>query len=74
MYMASQTSGPYYARKSRKNACYRVKNKTTRRVFSKCTTKEKGKRQLGYLTTYLEKKLGRNLQRTLQRNLRKTII
>lgn len=48
---------PYRSRKSRKNACYRVKNKTTKRIFSKCTTKEKGKRQVGYLTTYLRNKL-----------------
>lgn len=49
---------PYDVRKSRKNNCYRVKNKTTKRVFSKCTTKEKGLRQRGYLTTFLRNKLG----------------
>ncbi len=52
-----KTPYPYRSRKSRKNACYRVKNKTTKRIFSKCTTKEKGKRQVGYLTTYLRNKL-----------------
>jgi hypothetical protein len=49
---------PYRLRKSRKKPCYRVKNRTTKRVFSKCTTKEKGKRQVGYLTTFLRNKLG----------------
>lgn len=49
---------PYYVRKTRKNTCYRVKNKTTKRVFSKCTTKEKGQRQKGYLATFLKNKLG----------------
>jgi hypothetical protein len=49
---------PYRLRKSRKNSCYRVKNRTTKRVFSKCTTKEKGQRQVGYLTQFLQNKLG----------------
>ena len=52
---------PYRVRKSRKNTCYRVKNRTTRRIFSKCTTKEKGKRQVGYLQDYLRAKLGTGL-------------
>lgn len=49
---------PYAVRKTKKSHCYRVKNKTTKRVFSKCTTKEKGLRQQGYLETFLKNKLG----------------
>jgi hypothetical protein len=51
-------SHPYYTRKISKKPCYRVKNRTTKRIFSKCTTKEKGKRQEGYLMVFLRNKLG----------------
>ena len=51
--------GPYRVRKSRKNICYRVKNRVTKRIFSKCTTKEKGLRQINnHLNPYLRNKLG----------------
>jgi len=51
--------GPYRVRKSRKNSCYRVKNRITKRIFSKCTTKEKGQRQIkNHLHPFLRNKLG----------------
>lgn len=48
---------PYYTRKVRNKNCYRVskkinktkKNKTKRRVFSKCTTRAKAKSQIRLL-------------------------
>ena len=49
---------PYKSRKIRNKACYQVKNKTTKRKFSFCTTREKGKRQTGYLTAWLQTRLG----------------
>ena len=36
---------PYKIRYLRKKKCYSVINKTTKRVFSKCTTKENANRQ-----------------------------
>jgi len=52
-------NGPYRLRKSRKNICYRVKNRKTQRIFSKCTTKKKGERQIkNHLTPFLKNKLG----------------
>ena len=36
---------PYKIRYLRKKKCYSVINKTTKRVFSKCTTKENAKKQ-----------------------------
>jgi len=51
--------GPYRLRKSRKNTCYRVKNRTTKRIFSKCTTNKKGERQIkNHLMPFLKNKLG----------------
>lgn len=40
---------PYKSRKVRGKDCYRVINKKTRRVFSKCTTLEKSKKQMRLL-------------------------
>ena len=40
---------PYKSRKVRGKNCYRVFNMKTRKVFSKCTNKEKAKRQLRLL-------------------------
>ncbi len=37
---------PYTIRKVPKRNCYRVKNKKTRRVLSKCTSKSKAKKQV----------------------------
>jgi hypothetical protein len=36
-------------RKIRKSSCYKVSNRKTKRVFSKCTTKENAKKQLKLL-------------------------
>ena len=36
---------PYKVRYSRKNKCYSVINKKTKRVFAKCTTKKNANRQ-----------------------------
>jgi hypothetical protein len=36
---------PYKIRYSRKKKCYSVINKKTKRVFSKCTTKDKANKQ-----------------------------
>ena len=36
---------PYKIRYSRKNKCYSVINKTTKRVFAKCTTKNNAMKQ-----------------------------
>jgi hypothetical protein len=36
---------PYKIRYSRKNKCYSVINKKTKRVFSKCTSKENATKQ-----------------------------
>lgn len=40
---------PYSIRKVSKKGCYSVKNKYTKRVFAKCTTKENAKKQLRLL-------------------------
>lgn len=45
---------PYYTRKVRNKNCYRVsrkinKRKTKRRIFSKCTTRAKAKKQIKLL-------------------------
>lgn len=40
---------PYTIRKVSRKNCYRVRNKNTKRVFSKCTTKENAKKQLQLL-------------------------
>jgi hypothetical protein len=40
---------PYTIRKLAKKNCYKVMNKKTKRVFAKCTTKEKAKKQLRLL-------------------------
>jgi len=40
---------PYSMRKVHKKPCYSVKNRKTKRVFSKCATKENAKKQLRLL-------------------------
>lgn len=40
---------PYFTRKVTRKNCYRVKNKNTKRVFSKCSTKENTKKQIRLL-------------------------
>lgn len=40
---------PYTIRKVAKQPCYRVTNRRTKRVFAKCTTLEKAKKQLRLL-------------------------
>ena len=50
---------PYTMRKVNKKRCYRVSNRLTKRVFAKCTTKSKAKKQLRLLRS-LERKEGKN--------------
>ena len=40
---------PYSTRKVRGKNCYRVYNKKNKKVFSKCTTKKRAKKQLRLL-------------------------
>jgi len=40
---------PYTIRKIPKKNCYKVMNRKSKRVFAKCTTKEKAKKQLRLL-------------------------
>ena len=40
---------PYLLRKVRNKNCYRVSNKVSKHVFSKCTTMKKAKKQLRLL-------------------------
>ena len=40
---------PYTSRKVPKKDCYRVTNRKTKRVFSKCSTKENAKKQIRLL-------------------------
>ncbi len=40
---------PYKIRKVTNKKCYRVSNKNSKRVFAKCTTMSKGKRQMKLL-------------------------
>jgi len=40
---------PYTIRKVSNKNCYKVMNKKTKRVFAKCTTKEKANKQLRLL-------------------------
>lgn len=46
---------PYTMRKVRRKRCYRVYNKLTKRVFAKCTSNVKAKKQLRLLRS-LERK------------------
>ena len=41
---------PYSIRKVPKKNCYKLMNRNTKRVFSKCTTKENAKKQFKLLT------------------------
>ena len=40
---------PYATRKVRNKSCYRVYNRKTKRVFSKCTTKRRANKQMRLL-------------------------
>jgi len=40
---------PYLLRKVRNKHCYRVSNKVSKHIFSKCTTLKKAKKQLRLL-------------------------
>jgi hypothetical protein len=40
---------PYTLRKVANKNCYKVMNRKTKRVFAKCTTKEKAKKQIRLL-------------------------
>lgn len=40
---------PYTIRKIRNRSCYRIQNTKTKKVFSKCTTLKRGKKQLNLL-------------------------
>lgn len=40
---------PYTLRKVRNRRCYSVKNRQTKKVFAKCTSKAKAKKQLQFL-------------------------
>jgi hypothetical protein len=54
--MGKEMKFPYQIKKVTKK-CHQVWNKKTRKIFSKCTTKEKASRQKKYLKQYLKKKL-----------------
>ena len=41
---------PYQLRKVTRKACYKVSNKKTKKVYAKCSTKEKAKKQIRLLT------------------------
>jgi hypothetical protein len=47
---------PYRLRKVRGKKCYSVSNKRTKRVFSKCTTKNNAKKQLRLLRAIIYNK------------------
>jgi hypothetical protein len=40
---------PYTVRKVRNKPCYRVSNKKTKKIYSKCATKENAKKQVKLL-------------------------
>lgn len=40
---------PYLIRKVNKKNCFSVRNKKSRRIYSKCTTKKKAKKQIRLL-------------------------
>lgn len=54
---------PYLVRKLPGKNCYTVKNYVNRRVFSKCTTKEKGTRQAKKLLDALMVKINNQNQK-----------
>ena len=59
---------PYSVRKVRGKSCYRVTNKKTKRVYSKCTSLENAKKQIRLLNAieYNSKFVPRN-NRTVRR-------
>jgi hypothetical protein len=50
------TASVYYMRKVRGQNCYSVRNRKTKRIFSKCTTKENAEKQLKILRAKLYNK------------------
>jgi hypothetical protein len=46
---------PFVIRKVRNQDCWRVKNKETGKVYAKCTTLEKARKQVIFLTYVLKK-------------------
>lgn len=59
----TEREDPYRNRKQRLSQCYRVRNRNTRNVFSRCTTKDKATRQLQYLQAYRTRKFRNALPR-----------
>lgn len=58
---------PYSVKKVRNRSCFRVKNIKTKKVFSKCTTLKRAKKQLNLLNAIKYNKnfvLNRNKVRT----------
>ena len=51
---------PYDIRKVPRRHCFKVYNKKTRRVFSKCTSKSKAKRQMNLLRALENNKTFKN--------------
>lgn len=47
---------PYQSRKVRSKPCYRVTNKKSKKVFSKCTTSENAKKQMKLLRAIMYNK------------------
>jgi hypothetical protein len=43
---------PYKIRKVNKQQCYRVYNPKTKKIYAKCTTKEKALKQIKFLMAY----------------------
>lgn len=67
---------PYKIRYSRKKKCYSVINKKTKRVFSKCTTKENASKQSRLLRAIMFNKdfipNNANINRTRRRRTRRS--
>lgn len=65
---------PYKIRYSRKKKCYSVINKKTKRVFSKCTTKENASKQSRLLRAIMFNKdfIPNNARRRTTRRTRRT--
>lgn len=59
---------PYTIRKKYKRNCYTIYNTKTRRVFSKCTSMKKAKKQLRLLTFIENPKNKKLLRRTMKKH------
>ncbi len=62
---------PYTIRKVRNKNCYKTINTYTKRVFSKCTTREKAEKQLRFLRAYQYNKNFIPIQQTRKNKTRK---